>query len=131
MARKVRLPTYGLTTRFLLELRSYVPYKYDLNKFTIAGNLNKDHSDPSVFCVLMAKSKMPGRSLTEFCVVGPRWDVAEGTFRPPVSPTVSRLVTDRKLNEYEVLPPQHCRRTTRCCHGRAFCSWLRTRRNEL
>ncbi|KAK7690989.1 hypothetical protein QCA50_006092 [Cerrena zonata] len=62
---------------------NYVPYKYDLNKFTIAGNLNKDHSDPSVFCVLMAKSKMPGRSLTEFCVVGPRWDVAEGTFRPP------------------------------------------------
>ena len=48
-------------------------------------NSNKDHIDPSVYCVLMAKSKMPGKSLTEFCVVGPHWEVSEGTFRPPVS----------------------------------------------
>ena len=69
----------------MTSLHSYVPYKYDLHKFTMVTNSNKDHIDPSVYCVLMAKSNMPGKSLAEFCVVGPHWEVSEGTFRPPVS----------------------------------------------
>ena len=69
----------------ILPLHSYVPYKYDLRKFTIVSNSNKDHNDPSVYCVLMAKSKMPGKSLVEFCAIGPHWEVAEGTFRLPVN----------------------------------------------
>ena len=64
---------------------SYVPYKYDLSKFVYAGSISKDHIDPSIFCVLTAKSKAPGTPLADLLIFGERWDVAEGTFRPPVS----------------------------------------------
>lgn len=62
---------------------SYVPYKYDLSKFVYAGSISKDHIDPSIFCVLSAKSKAPGTPLADLLIFGERWDVAEGTFRPP------------------------------------------------
>lgn len=64
---------------------SYVPYKYCLEKFVYAGSLSKDHIDPSIFCILTAKSKVAGTPLADLLVFGERWDVAEGTFRPPVS----------------------------------------------
>ncbi|KAJ3480562.1 hypothetical protein NLI96_g8259 [Meripilus lineatus] len=62
---------------------NYVPYKYALEKFITAGSITRDHTDPSIFCVLTAKSKTPGIPLVDFCVLGPRWDVASHTFRPP------------------------------------------------
>ncbi|KAI0790341.1 homogentisate 1,2-dioxygenase [Abortiporus biennis] len=62
---------------------NYVPYKYALEKFIAVGNITKDHTDPSVFCVLTIKSKVPGISLADFCVFVPRWDVANGTMRLP------------------------------------------------
>ena len=56
-----------------------------MDAFIVAGCLNKDHSDPSIFTVLTARSKTPGVALADFAIFKERWDVAEGTFRPPVS----------------------------------------------
>ncbi|PPQ83494.1 hypothetical protein CVT25_006984 [Psilocybe cyanescens] len=61
----------------------YVPYKYALEKFVNVGSISKDHIDPSIFCVLTAKSKQPGVPLADFLIFSPRWNVATGTFRPP------------------------------------------------
>lgn len=63
---------------------SYVPYKYDTAKFIYVGSISRDHIDPSIFCVLTAKSKQPGVPLTDILLFGERWDVASHTFRPPV-----------------------------------------------
>lgn len=57
-----------------------------MEKFTYVGSISKDHIDPSVFCVLTAKSKQPGVPLADFLIFGGRWDVSDNTFRPPVSP---------------------------------------------
>lgn len=62
---------------------NYVPYKYALEKFVNVGSISKDHIDPSIFCVLTAKSKTPGTPLADFLIFSPRWDVASNTFRPP------------------------------------------------
>ncbi|TFK35605.1 homogentisate 1,2-dioxygenase [Crucibulum laeve] len=62
---------------------NYVPYKYAMEKFVNVGSISKDHIDPSIFCVLTAKSKQPGVPLADFLIFSPRWDVATNTFRPP------------------------------------------------
>ncbi|KAH8096626.1 homogentisate 1,2-dioxygenase [Cristinia sonorae] len=61
---------------------NYVPYKYDLYKFIIVQSSNIDHIDPSVFSVLVAKSKFPNINLMEFCAVHPFWVTTKNTFRP-------------------------------------------------
>ncbi|CAH0057777.1 unnamed protein product [Clonostachys solani] len=60
-----------------------VPYKYDLTKFVSVSSVSVDHTDPSVFTVLTAKSRDPDTPLVDFLWFGPRWDVAQNTFRPP------------------------------------------------
>ncbi|SRR6266446_5045816 len=62
---------------------SYVPYKYALEKFVNVGSISKDHIDPSIFCVLTAKSKIHHHPLVDLLIFSPRWDVANHTFRPP------------------------------------------------
>ncbi|EEB92746.1 hypothetical protein MPER_08700 [Moniliophthora perniciosa FA553] len=62
---------------------NYVPYKYAMEKFVNVGSISKDHIDPSIFCVLTAKSKNPTVPLADFLIFSPRWDVANHTFRPP------------------------------------------------
>ncbi|EMD34039.1 hypothetical protein CERSUDRAFT_117547 [Gelatoporia subvermispora B] len=62
---------------------NYVPYKYAMEKFVYVGSISKDHIDPSIFCVLTAKSKNPVAPLADFLIFGGRWDVADHTFRPP------------------------------------------------
>ncbi|KAG8707931.1 hypothetical protein FRC08_000215 [Ceratobasidium sp. 394] len=62
---------------------NYVPYKYALEKFVNVGSISKDHIDPSIFCVLTARSKTAGTPLSDFLIFSPRWDVASETFRPP------------------------------------------------
>jgi len=91
LARKVRvLTSFSASEKW--QLSSYVPYKYAMEKFINVGSISKDHIDPSIFCVLTAKSKQPGVPLADFLIFSPRWDVASGTFRPPVSLSVSVLV---------------------------------------
>ncbi|KAK5991064.1 Homogentisate 1,2-dioxygenase [Cladobotryum mycophilum] len=60
-----------------------VPFKYDIEKFVNMANANKDQADPTIYCVLTAKSKIPGISLTDFLVFTEKWITATDTFRPP------------------------------------------------
>lgn len=62
-----------------------VPYKYDMTKFVNVGSISVDHIDPSIFCVLTAKSRDLTSPLADFLIFSPRWDVA------------SRMFTSRKL----------------------------------
>jgi len=62
---------------------NYVPYKYALEKFVNVGSISKDHIDPSIFCVLTAKSKQKHVPLADFLIFSPRFDISTNTFRPP------------------------------------------------
>jgi homogentisate 1,2-dioxygenase len=62
---------------------NYVPYKYALEKFVNTSTVDKEQSDPSIYCVLMAKSKTPGIALSECLVFTPKWSVTTDSFRPP------------------------------------------------
>lgn len=68
---------------------NYVPYKYDTSKFIASAVVDRDQSDPTIYTILTAKSKVPGVSITEVVFFGPKWNVAD-SFRPPVS-SISRL----------------------------------------
>jgi homogentisate 1,2-dioxygenase len=62
---------------------NYVPYKYDLRRFSPVGPLLFDHADPSIFTVLTSPSGNPGTANLDFVCFPDRWMVAEDTFRPP------------------------------------------------
>lgn len=62
---------------------NYVPYKYDLRKFSPMGPLLFDHADPSIFTVLTSPTDTPGTANIDFVLFSDRWQVAEATFRPP------------------------------------------------
>lgn len=44
--------------------------------------------DPSIFTVLTARSKTDSVALADFAIFKGRWDVADNTFRPPVSTVI-------------------------------------------
>ncbi|KAK9422698.1 putative Homogentisate 1,2-dioxygenase [Seiridium unicorne] len=60
-----------------------IPYKYALEKFINSAVVDRDQSDPSIYTVLMAKSKIPGIAITEVMAFTPKWNVTTNTFRPP------------------------------------------------
>ncbi|MGR3540565.1 MAG: homogentisate 1,2-dioxygenase [Hasllibacter sp.] len=62
---------------------NYAPVKYDLRAFSPVGAILFDHPDPSIFTVLTAPSGVPGTANIDFVLFRDRWNVAEGTFRPP------------------------------------------------
>src|SRR5215470_5306479 len=62
---------------------NYVPYKYDLRKYSPVGPISFDHADPSIFTVLTSASETPGTANVDFVIFPDRWLVAENTFRPP------------------------------------------------
>ena len=59
------------------------PFKYDLARFMAVNTVTFDHSDPSIFTVLTSPSGTSGVANCDFVIFPPRWQVAEGTFRPP------------------------------------------------
>ncbi|CAL1716070.1 unnamed protein product [Somion occarium] len=61
---------------------NYAPYKYAMEKFILVRNANKDHTDPSTFRVLTAKSRLPSQPLLEIGVIVPHWDVGD-SYRGP------------------------------------------------
>lgn len=63
---------------------TYAPYKYAIEKFVNVACVEKDQCDPTVYCVLAAKSKIPGVSISEFLAFTPKYSVTMDTFRPPV-----------------------------------------------
>lgn len=62
---------------------NYAPYKYGMEKFINVATVDRDQSDPSLYCVLTAKSKRSGVALSEFLVFTPKWCATRNTFRPP------------------------------------------------
>ncbi|CAJ2508934.1 Uu.00g139600.m01.CDS01 [Anthostomella pinea] len=62
---------------------NYTPYKYAMEKFIASATVDRDQSDPSVYCVLTAKSKITGVATSDFLVFTPKWSVTRNTFRPP------------------------------------------------
>lgn len=62
---------------------NYAPYKYAIEKFVNMACVEKEQADPTIYCVLTAKSKIPGVSVSDFLAFTPRWSVTENTFRPP------------------------------------------------
>jgi homogentisate 1,2-dioxygenase len=62
---------------------NYVPYKYDLRRFSPVGSIGFDHPDPSIFTVLTSPLGEPGTANVDFVIFPERWMVAEDTFRPP------------------------------------------------
>jgi hypothetical protein len=75
----------GPTDLFLLGY-SCIPYKYALERFINTAVVDRDQSDPSVYTVLTAKSKIPGVAITEVMAFTPKWNATTNSFRPPVSP---------------------------------------------
>lgn len=60
------------------------PYKYDLARFCVMGNLLFDEHDPCLYTVLTAPANSePGNAVVDFAIVPPRWMVGEDTFRLP------------------------------------------------
>ena len=59
------------------------PCTYDLARFNAINTVSFDHPDPSIFTVLTSPSDTSGVANIDFVLFGPRWLVAEDTFRPP------------------------------------------------
>ncbi len=62
---------------------NFVPYKYDLRRFSPVGSILFDHPDPSIFTVLTSASDTPGTANVDFVIFPERWLVMEDSFRPP------------------------------------------------
>jgi homogentisate 1,2-dioxygenase len=75
-----------------------VPYKYDLTKFVNVGSISVDHIDPSIFCVLTAKSRDLTAPLADVLIFSPRWDVASRmwpaiTIPPSLTTVITHVLT--------------------------------------
>jgi len=62
---------------------NYAPYKYDLEKFVAFAPPMKEQPDPTINCVLTAKSKIPGISISELCIFSPKWVTTTNAYRLP------------------------------------------------
>lgn len=67
--------------------KTQVPYKYDMTKFVNVGSISVDHIDPSIFCILTAKSRDPTAPLADLLIFSPRWDVASRKCDSGISPS--------------------------------------------
>ncbi|KAH9883325.1 homogentisate 1,2-dioxygenase [Xylariomycetidae sp. FL2044] len=62
---------------------NYIPYKYAAERFINTAVVDRDQSDPTVYTVLTAKSKVPHVSISEVCLFTPKWNPTTNSFRPP------------------------------------------------
>ena len=63
---------------------TFYPYKYDLARFCVMGNVLFDEHDPCLYTVLTAPSySEPGSAVVDFAIIPPRWQVSEDTFWLP------------------------------------------------
>jgi homogentisate 1,2-dioxygenase len=62
---------------------SYIPFKYDMEKFVPLACAIKEQCDPTIYTVLYAKSKIPKVALSEFAVYTAKHITALDTYRPP------------------------------------------------
>ena len=84
-----------------------MPYKYDLTKFVNVGSISVDHIDPSIFCVLTAKSRDLTAPLADFLTFSPRWDVASRVFIESLYLVLSLISakTHTALHTITAMPP--------------------------
>ncbi len=61
----------------------HVPFSYDLMLFCPMGTVAFDHPDPSIHTVLTAPLDDHGRAIADFVAFRGRWEVSEGSLRPP------------------------------------------------
>ncbi|PHH87728.1 hypothetical protein CDD83_8471 [Cordyceps sp. RAO-2017] len=59
-----------------------VPFKYAIERFVNLANANRDQADPTIYCVLTARSRA-AVPLTDLLVFTQKWLTAADTFRPP------------------------------------------------
>lgn len=62
---------------------NFVPLKYDMRLFMAINSVTYDHPDPSINVVMSSYTNSPGLANCDFVIFAPRWNAAEGTFRPP------------------------------------------------
>lgn len=63
---------------------TFYPYKYDLARYCVLGNVLFDEHDPSLYTVLTAPShREPGTAVADFAIIPPRWVASEDTFQLP------------------------------------------------
>jgi homogentisate 1,2-dioxygenase len=63
---------------------TFYPYKYDLARFCVLGNVLFDEHDPCLYTVLTAPSySEPGNAVVDFAIIPPRYMVSEDTFWLP------------------------------------------------
>lgn len=62
---------------------TFYPFKYDLAKFVVLGNVLFDEHDPSLYALLSASSgDCPGASAVDFLLIPPRWQVSDALWLP-------------------------------------------------
>ena len=64
---------------------TFYPFKYDLARFCVLGNVLFDEHDPSLYAVLTAPShgSAPGTAVVDFAIIPPRWNASEDTYWLP------------------------------------------------
>ncbi|KAH6665000.1 putative homogentisate 1,2-dioxygenase [Halenospora varia] len=108
---------------------NYAPYKYALEKFVALACVVKEQCDPTIYCVLTAKSKVEGVSLMEFSVFSPKWATATNTFRPPYyHRTMATEILGMIYGEYhgsvrEMAPGHLSCENSYMPHGESYKSW--------
>lgn len=114
-----------------------VPYKYAIEKFVNMANANKDQADPTIYCVLTAKSKNPDVSLSDFLIFTAKWITAEDTFRPPyyhrnMSTEIMGLIYGRYGGSSHVLEPGGLSyEASYMPHGETYDTWKDATTREL
>lgn len=62
---------------------TYYPFKYDLARFCVMGNVLYDEHDPSLYAVLSASTgDNPGASAVDFLILPPRWQATDAFWLP-------------------------------------------------
>ncbi|VUC20873.1 unnamed protein product [Clonostachys rosea] len=114
-----------------------VPYKYAIEKFVNLANVEKDQADPTIYCVLTAKSKIPGVSLTDFLIFTPKWITTSNTFRPPyyhrnMSTEIMGLIYGEYGGSSHKLEPGGLSyEASYMPHGETYETWRRATTREL
>ena len=113
------------------------PYKYAIEKFVNMANVEKDQADPTIYCVLTAKSKVPGVSISDFLAFTSRWVTTTNTFRPPyyhrnMSTEVMGLIYGQYGGSSHVLEPGGLSyEASYMPHGESYTTWKDATSREL
>ncbi|KAH8879651.1 putative homogentisate 1,2-dioxygenase [Thozetella sp. PMI_491] len=114
-----------------------VPYKYAIEKFINVANVNRDQADPTVYCVLTARSRVPGVSLTDFLAFTPKCIPTTDTFRPPyyhrnMSTEMMGILYGRFGGSSHALEPGGLSyEAPYMPHGETYETWLQATTREL